>query len=90
MFFPVLAQAAEDYSSSAPANLGGFLSVFLVLIVAFGLASFVFWIWMIADCATNKSLDGTEKIIWLLVVIFLHLLGALIYFFAGRKKGAAV
>jgi Phospholipase_D-nuclease N-terminal len=60
---------------------------FIIMLVM--LAVWGFWIWMIVDCATNESLRGTEKIVWLLIVILLHALGALIYFLAGRKKGAA-
>jgi hypothetical protein len=48
------------------------------------LLAFAFWIWMIVDCATNPSLVGSDKVIWLLVVIFLHFLGALIYYLVGR------
>ncbi len=64
-----------------------------ILVGAFGLfiltmvvLSFVFWIWMIIDCAKNNRIAGGEKVAWLLVIIFLHFLGALIYFFAGRRK----
>ena len=59
--------------------------VFLIM-AAFGLACFAFWIWMLIHAITNKGLTDTEKIIWVLVVLFLHVLGALIYFFVGRPK----
>ncbi len=51
-----------------------------------GLAMFVFWLWMLIHAITNKGLDGTEKIVWVLVVILLPFLGSLIYFFLGRPK----
>jgi len=54
--------------------------------VAIGVAVFAFWIWMLIHAITNKWLDNTERIIWVLVVLFLHALGALIYFFVGRPK----
>jgi len=53
---------------------------------AFGLACFAFWIWMLIHAITNKGLADTEKIIWVIVVLFLHVLGALLYFFIGRPK----
>jgi uncharacterized membrane protein YidH (DUF202 family) len=59
--------------------------VFLIM-AAFGLACFAFWIWMLIHAITNKGLTDTEKIVWVLVVLFLHVLGALIYFFVGRPK----
>jgi hypothetical protein len=40
----------------------------------------LFWIWMIYECATRER-NSTEKILWLLLVIFAPLLGSLIYFF---------
>ena len=39
----------------------------------------LFWIWMIYECATRER-NTTEKILWLLLVIFAPLLGSLIYF----------
>ena len=57
-----------------------------------GLITTVFWLWMIVDCILNTSLAGTQKIIWLLVVILLHFIGALLYFFLARgsRTGAGV
>jgi hypothetical protein len=61
------------------------LLVFLFM-AAIGVAVFAFWIWMLIHAITNKGLTDTEKIVWVLVVLFLHALGALIYFFVGRPK----
>jgi hypothetical protein len=54
----------------------------------FALLVFIFWLWMLIDCIKNNRLDSTQKIIWVLVIVFLNGLGALIYFFAGRGKGS--
>ena len=54
------------------------------------LAAFAFWIWMLIHAVTNKGLGDGEKIAWVLVIFFLHFIGALIYFFIGRPKGAAI
>jgi hypothetical protein len=51
-----------------------------------GLLASIFWIWMIVDCATNARLRGNDKIVWILVVIFLHFPGALIYFLFGKNR----
>ena len=62
----------------------------VVLLSLFGglisLACFVLWIWMLIDCLTNHGIPGSEKVAWVLVIIFTHFLGALIYFFVGRPK----
>jgi len=60
------------------------LGIFALILAA---VTTLFWVWMIVDCATNARIDPTEKIVWILVILFLHFLGALIYFFV--KRGAA-
>ncbi len=50
------------------------------------LAAFAFWIWMLIHAITNNGLTGTEKIVWVLVILFLHAVGGLIYFFVGRPR----
>ncbi len=51
-----------------------------------GLAVLAFWIWMLVHAIKNKGLTDTERIVWVLVIIFVHFIGALIYFFVGRPK----
>ena len=60
--------------------------LFVLFFIALGLLAFVFWIWMLIDAIKNPGLSSTERIVWVLVIIFLHFLGALIYFFAGRSR----
>jgi len=45
----------------------------------------VFWLWMLIDALTNASLEPAMKIVWALLIFFLPFLGALAYFFVGRK-----
>jgi hypothetical protein len=58
----------------------------LMFLAIIGLLAFVFWIWMIIDAIQNKGLTDGEKIAWVLVVIFLHCIGALLYFLFGHPK----
>ncbi|HEV2582716.1 MAG TPA: PLD nuclease N-terminal domain-containing protein [Ktedonobacteraceae bacterium] len=46
----------------------------------------VFWVWAIYDCATHEPSTGNDKIAWLLVIIFLNVLGAFLYFFIRRPE----
>lgn len=67
------------------------LVVFLPLLIfiplmMIGLALLVFWIWMLVDCATKESSQGNDKLIWILIIILTHWIGALIYFFVRRPK----
>jgi len=63
---------------------GGFTCLLFLMGSSVFLAMFAFWIWMLIDCATNEPSAGNEKIVWILVIIFAHWIGALIYFLARR------
>lgn len=65
-----------------------FLALFLTML--FSIAVVVFWVWTLIDCVTNKRLTDTQKIIWALVIIFVGVIGSLIYFLAGRSPKASV
>jgi hypothetical protein len=41
---------------------------------------------MLIHAITNKGLGDGEKIVWVIVIIFLPFVGSLIYFFIGRPK----
>ena len=67
----------------------GIVGLFLLLFMgAIGLACFAFWLWMLINAITNKGIADTEKIVWVIVIIFLPFLGSLIYFFVGRPKSS--
>ena len=63
-----------------------FFFPFLLPFVVLGIVGTVFWIWMLIDCATNEPSEGNEKIIWILVIVFTHWIGALIYLLARRPQ----
>lgn len=66
------------------AAMGAFMLVFLGLAIAMT----VFWIMMIIDCATRKLSDA-ERVVWILVLIFLPVIGTIVYYFAvklGKEK----
>jgi hypothetical protein len=62
---------------------GAMIFLFLGLI---GLAACVFWIWMLISAIQNNGLNGTERVLWVLVIIFLHFLGAFLYLLLGHPK----
>jgi len=68
---------------------GIFGLLFMVLVGIVGLLIFVFWIWMLIDAIQNKGLTDGEKIGWVLAIVFLHIIGALLYFFIGHPKWSA-
>ena len=45
------------------------------------------WIWMLVEVASKER--GQEQLVWLLIVIFAGLIGALIYLIVRRPKRIA-
>jgi hypothetical protein len=73
----------------APANNPVAALLPLLIFIPFlfvGLALMVFWIWMLVDCATKEPSTGNDKIIWILIIVFTHWIGALIYFLVRRPE----
>ena len=58
--------------------------VFVVAILAV-LAAFGFWIWTIVHAIKNKQLDYTQRIIWVLAIVFFPLIGSILYLFLKPK-----
>ncbi len=70
-------------------NLGGAETVMLLPLFLFGCLALpltAFWIWMLIDCATRESDQGNTKVVWILIIIFTHWVGALIYLLARRPQ----
>lgn len=50
------------------------------------LGGFLFWVWVLIDCATKEASQGNTKLVWVLIILLVNLLGALIYFFVRRPQ----
>ncbi len=59
------------------------LCFFLLLIVIGGT---IFWITMIIECATKEPDTGNSKIVWIIILVFTHFIGALLYYFVRRPE----
>ncbi len=62
----------------------GMLAV--LLFVGLIIALTIFWILMIVDCATRKKFSDGERVAWILVLVFLHFIGAMVYYLAVKRK----
>lgn len=60
--------------------------VFELLLFGVALAGTAFWIWMLIDCATNEPPSGNDKLMWVLIILFAHMVGAIIYYFVRRPQ----
>ena len=63
----------------------GFIMIILIFL-GIGSLGTIFWIWMLIDCATKELDEGNNKIVWIIVIILTHFLGALIYFLVRRPQ----
>lgn len=52
----------------------------------FGIIALIFWIWMLIDCARRKFRNTVEKIIWIIVLVFAGIVGALVYLIVIRMS----
>jgi len=65
---------------------GLFALILFLIPAAIGLAVFVFWLSMLVHCLKNES---PNKLVWVLLIIFIPLLGAVLYRVIEYKKGPA-
>ena len=47
---------------------------------------FCFWLWMLIECALKEPSVGNDKVVWILIMLFLNVLGAMIYFIFRRRR----
>ena len=60
--------------------------IFQLIMVVIGLIGTIFWLWMLIDCIMRKFKRDVNKIVWVLVIIFLPFIGSLLYFFLVRRR----
>jgi TM2 domain-containing membrane protein YozV len=58
----------------------------LLLVFALGIGVFALWIWSIVDILRSDFKKESDKIVWLVLVVGLHLLGSLLYLLIGTKQ----
>ncbi len=63
--------------------------VFVLFMLIIFLAIFIIWLIALIDILRSEF-TGYNKIIWILVVLFVPLLGAILYFIIGRKQKTSV
>lgn len=68
------------------------LEILLLLVLfPFAVAVWVVWVWALVAALRNEGLRDGEKVGWVLAILFLHILGAILYFiFAHPKRKFAV
>ena len=68
----------------------GLPELFLLLVVSgICVLGTAFWIWMLIDCVMKEPSEGNDRLVWVVIVVFTHFIGAAIYFFVRRPKRIA-
>jgi len=53
---------------------------------ALGIFGLIIVIWAVIDIVKQERFTDIEKLIWVLIVIFLNIIGVIVYYFVGRTK----
>jgi hypothetical protein len=68
------------------------VALLAVLVIGVTIAAFVFWIWALVDAIRvpdDSQYQSGTKLVWVLVIVLLHWIGALVYLVVGRPPGGA-
>jgi hypothetical protein len=65
---------------------GGGMLCFIGFMILLSLVTFTIWVWALVDAIKNPRLSDNERILWVVVILMTHCLGALIYVVVGRNK----
>lgn len=62
------------------------MGIILGFFVLLGIGCIIFWFWMLIDCIKRDFIKPDDKVIWVLLIIFIQIIGAIIYYFMVRRK----
>jgi hypothetical protein len=48
------------------------------------LALTAFWVWMILEAASKEPREGNERLIWIIIMVFVPYFGAIAYYLVRR------
>ena len=70
----------------AAGTFGWFWFMFCLVAGTISLAGSVLWVWMLVEVLTRETDDGNNRLVWALVIVFTHWVGALIYLLVRRQE----
>ena len=59
-----------------------FMGVFMLI----GVLGLIFMVWMLIDCVQRKFKKDNDRVIWVLIIVFLNWIGALVYYFVIKRN----
>lgn len=72
-------------------NVGGAGSLFLIVFLPLVLVGFIIWLWALIDAIRvpdDSMYRAGNKLIWVIVIVFAQLIGAIAYLAIGRSAAA--
>ncbi len=80
---PLFAQVQDASSNAAGvAVFGGFFIFILLASILYA----VLWIYCLINAATRRDFDSGQRIIWILVLLFVHGIGPILYLLIARRS----
>ena len=77
----------HSFGPALAAGTFGWLWLMMCLVGGtLGLAALALWIWMLVEVLTRETDEGSNRLIWALIIVFTHWIGALIYLLARRPE----
>jgi uncharacterized membrane protein YphA (DoxX/SURF4 family) len=67
-----------------PWRMVGAMAGFMLFFFFIGIFLLVFWVWMLIDCLMRRKFE--DKLVWILVLLFLNVLGAILYYLLVKSK----
>jgi len=64
----------------------GIIAAWTIMVWIWGILGIVALIWVILDVMKRNELKMEMKLLWILIALLLPIIGAVIYYFVGRKK----
>lgn len=64
----------------------GIPELLILCMFCVGIPFTILWILALVDCLKNEPSEGSDKIVWVLVIALTHWIGALIYLIVRRPK----
>jgi hypothetical protein len=80
---PVASRREIAYTGS------GKLMIVVAILIPLAIACFGFWLWMLIDCATNEPDTGNNKVVWIIIIVCAHIIGAVLYWIMRRDRRIA-
>ena len=68
-----------------PSFLGG--AVLIVVAALCGLALLAIWLWALVHAIRNPAISDTNRLMWVIVILFANVLGAVLYLVIAPSPG---